>query len=183
MKVNSLVRLTVLAFLVSACSASTVNPPAAVSQAPATPVPYPGPTSENPLPTLDIYPAPMIPAPNVQLQSPEGYAPQPGDTKLSRDNVIIDMAGSQVVMQGVQNNEPAVSLVGELSDPCHHLRIVVSSTDSQNSINLEVYSVYDPQMMCTMVIQPFQVTVSLGSFPAGHYTVYVNGQLLGEFDQ
>ncbi len=32
------------------------------------------------------------------------------------------------------------------------------------------------------VIEPFATTVSLGTFPAGHYSVYVNNELIGEFD-
>ncbi len=111
------------------------------------------------------------------------YAPQPGDEKLSRGEVSLDMASTQLVTSGKESNEPAVVLSGELPDPCHQLRIVVSPPDNQKKINVEVYSVFDPQTMCIMVIQPFQVTVPLGSYPSGHYSVYVNGQLLGEFDK
>jgi len=110
------------------------------------------------------------------------YAPTPEDDKLTRADVNVDMAESQLVSLGLPIGD-AASLQGNLPDPCHALRIVLTPADSQNKIDLEVYSVYDPQTMCIQVIAPFQVVVSLGNNPAGHYSVYVNGQLLGEFDK
>jgi hypothetical protein len=32
------------------------------------------------------------------------------------------------------------------------------------------------------LLTPQEMNISLGSFPAGHYTVWVNGQQVGEFD-
>jgi hypothetical protein len=37
-------------------------------------------------------------------------------------------------------------------------------------------------MMCTQILKPFQASIDLGTFPSGHYSVYVNGELAGEFD-
>ena len=76
----------------------------------------------------------------------------------------------------------SLTLVGNLSDPCHELRVVVSPGSSGNQINLDVYSVFDPTKACITVLQPFTANIRLGSYAGGHYTVYVNGQLLGEFD-
>ena len=33
-----------------------------------------------------------------------------------------------------------------------------------------------------MCFKSFDVEIPLGSFPAGHYSLYINGELLGEFD-
>ncbi len=111
------------------------------------------------------------------------YAPQPGDTKLTRDEVNLDLNFSKLVLLGPLSNQEAAELQGNLPDPCHQLRIALTPADAQGRIDLEVYSVYDPQTMCAMIIVPFDVIVSLGNNPAGHYSVYVNGQLLGEFDK
>jgi len=111
------------------------------------------------------------------------YAPQPGDKTLTRGEVSLDMTATELVMMGAQQKEPTAVLSGNLPDPCHQLRIVLSPADSQNKINLQVYSVFDQKMMCIMVIKTFQVSVPLGNYPPGHYSVYVNDQLLGEFDQ
>jgi len=111
------------------------------------------------------------------------YSPQPGDETLTRGEASLDMSLSKLVFLGTLSNEEAASLQGNLPDPCHQLRIVLTPADSEKKINLEIYSVYDPQTLCTMVIVPFQVYVPLGNNPAGHYSVYVNGQQLGEFDK
>jgi hypothetical protein len=111
-----------------------------------------------------------------------GYEPQPGDDKLTRADLTVDMSGSRLYTSDTQPRLVSAILAGNLPDPCHQLRILFTPADSQNKINLEVYSVFDPQTSCVQMIVPFQVTFPLGSFPSGHYSVYVNGQLLGEFD-
>jgi hypothetical protein len=111
------------------------------------------------------------------------FAPQPGDDKLTRSDVILDMAFSQLILSGIQPNEVSAKLKGDLPDPCHQLRVVLTPADTQNKISLEVYSVFSSDTACITVILPFLVVYPLGSFPSGHYSVVVNGQLLGEFDR
>jgi hypothetical protein len=31
-------------------------------------------------------------------------------------------------------------------------------------------------------VEPFEATIDLGTYPSGHYSVWVNGELAGEFD-
>ena len=54
--------------------------------------------------------------------------------------------------------------------------------DKQNQIYVEVYSVILPDQMCAQVLEPFEANVGLGSFSAGHYSIWVNGEMIGEFD-
>jgi len=109
------------------------------------------------------------------------YAPRPADAVLTRDNVTLDSA--ELVTTDKQPIKVSVLLSGYMSDPCHQLRIAPAPIFNQNEINLQVYSVYDPQTMCTMVIKSLEVSFPLDNFPRGHYSVSVNGQLLGEFDK
>ena len=111
------------------------------------------------------------------------YTPQPSDDTLKRAEINLDSSQSKLVFLGPLSTEEAAYLVGNLPDPCHHLRIVLTPVDSQNKISLEVYSMFDPQAVCVTVIQPFKVIVPLGNNPAGHYSVDVNAKLLGEFDK
>ena len=37
------------------------------------------------------------------------------------------------------------------------------------------------QEICMQVIEPFDVNIPLGSFPAGKYTLWVNGEIVAEF--
>jgi hypothetical protein len=60
-------------------------------------------------------------------------------------------------------------------------RVVVPAPNGQNQILVDAYSVIKPGEMCITIVQPFDVSVTLGKFPSGHYTVWVKGQQVGEF--
>jgi hypothetical protein len=76
-----------------------------------------------------------------------------------------------------------LSLSGTLSTPCHHLRAKVNPPDAQNRIQVEVYSLYDPDEICIQVLQEFETNIPLGSYTKGSYTVWLNGEQVGEFTQ
>lgn len=124
---------------------------------------------------------PPVPTP-TPTPPPSGYEPQPGDDKLKRDQVFLDVENSSVVVRESMPPQVSVILNGNLSDPCHQLRVLVSPPNAQREINLDVYSVFDPSLMCITVLKPFSATIALGTFTGGHFTVFVNGQLIGEFD-
>ena len=128
------------------------------------------PPGTQPTPT----PIPSIP--------PSGYEPQPGDDKLKRDQVFLEVGNSRVVVRESLPAQVSLILNGSLSDPCHQLRVVVTPAIINNAINLDVYSVFNPKLACITVIKPFSATIPLGSYASGHYSVYVNGQLVREFD-
>ncbi len=71
---------------------------------------------------------------------------------------------------------------GDLPTPCNQLRVDVQPPTTDNKILVNVYSVVASDMMCTEMLQPFSENVPLGSFPAGHYTLWVNGEKVAEFD-
>lgn len=75
-----------------------------------------------------------------------------------------------------------LQLTGALPTPCHQLRVKVAKPDAQNRIQVEVYSVVDGSLICIQVLESFDVNVPLGSFPPGKYTIWVNGQSVGEFE-
>ena len=75
-----------------------------------------------------------------------------------------------------------LALKGSLPTPCNQLRVDVSPPDSENKIIVDVYSVVKADEICAQVVEPFEENVPLGSFPAGHYTLWVNGELVTEFD-
>jgi hypothetical protein len=108
------------------------------------------------------------------------YAPQPADSGLTHGEVFIQEMG--VLVRESYPPQISLSVSGELPTPCHELRLQVNDPDEDNRIDVEAYSVVDPDMMCTQVLEPFQANIDLGTFPGGHYSVYVNGELAGEFD-
>ncbi len=188
MHVKSSLSLTLLVLLIAACSAPVASPAIAITAMPTTPriegnsTPYPPPTAsvnEHSLPPSSPTSTLNMGANKVPLS---GFEPQPGDAKLERDQVMLDMANSALMLGMSQPVQVRAVLTGTLSDPCHQLRVVVSPPSAQNEINLEAYTVFDPSQMCIMVIKPFTVTIPLGSYSGGHFSVFVNGQLIGEFD-
>lgn len=108
------------------------------------------------------------------------YTPKPGDTALTRGPVYLD--STDLLTMESFPLQFAVGLKGSLPTPCHQLRISSNGPDAQNQIHLEVYSVVDPNVVCAEVLEPFDVNFPLGSYPDGHYTLFVNEAQVAEFD-
>lgn len=115
---------------------------------------------------------------NEPVASP--FAPRPGDEQLKRGEVFLDEASLLIR----ESFPPQIVLVlrGNLPTPCHELRAEITAPDQENNIAVEVYSVVDPDTVCIQVLEPIEEQIELGTFPSGHYSVWVNGQLAGEFD-
>jgi hypothetical protein len=107
-------------------------------------------------------------------------APQPGDGSLTRGNVFITEAS--LVIRESFPPQVSVSIKGELPTPCHQLRAEINEPDTDNKIVMDVYSVVNPDLVCIQVVEPFDESIDLGTYPSGHYTVWVNGEMIGEFD-
>lgn len=108
------------------------------------------------------------------------FAPKPGDEKLTRGNVFLNEVS--IVIRESYPPQVSLSLSGDLPTPCHELRAEISPPNPENKILVDAFSVVDPNIACTQVLKPFQEYINLGTFPPGHYSVWVNGQLAGEFD-
>jgi len=108
------------------------------------------------------------------------FSPQPGDADLTRGNVYINE--SSLVIRESYPPQISLSMSGELPTPCNRLRAEVSPPDQENKIMVDVYTVIDPDKVCIQVLEPFEENIDLGTFPTGHYVVWVNGEMAGEFD-
>ena len=111
---------------------------------------------------------------------PPAYAPRPGDDRLLRGEAFI--ASVDLLTMESYPLQFALALKGNLPTPCHEIRVVVSEPDAQNRIDLDVYSVVNPDTICAQMLQPFEQNIPLGSFPSGHYTIWVNGKQVAELD-
>ncbi len=111
---------------------------------------------------------------------PPIYAPRPGDSDLERGPVYLDSA--EILTMESYPLQFAVVLKGSLPTACHELRVVFREPDEENRLKLEAYSVTDPNAVCAQALEPFEQNVYLGSFPTGHYTVWVNDEQVAEFD-
>jgi hypothetical protein len=119
------------------------------------------------------------PAP-LHFENP--YAPQPGDSNLMAGEIKID--SSSVFLAESQPPQVMVNFAYFPPTPCYKLRVEVTGTSKQNQINLKAYAVAEKDKPCTLMAlsTPLQASLNLGSVPKGHYTVFLNGDQIGEFD-
>ncbi len=123
------------------------------------------------------------PAGNDNTTVPLDGSPHPNPTvnqNLKRGGVYLDSA--ELLTLESYPLQFTLALKGNLPTPCNHLKVDVNLPDAQNKIVVDVYSLVDPKTMCTQALQPFEENVPLGSFPSGHYTLWLNGKQIAEFD-
>lgn len=183
---SNLLTLLLLALLLAACGKpepAVTDESAPISNQPDEPGAYPSPEEVTGSGIIPWYPAPGTPgAPAPGMVMTTGFEPQPGDAELTRAQVYLSFEASQLILMESMPLQVLASLSGELPDPCHKLRVAVTAADADNRINLEVYSLVTGTEICTTVLQPFAASIPLGTYAGGHFSVYVNGELLGEFD-
>lgn len=156
--------LLLLMLSVSACAPD--NP---IDAGPA----YPNPSYPNPSPPPPSYPNPAEPQTN-------DFSPKPGDSGMMRGAVYLDSA--ELLTLESFPLQFTLALKGSLPTPCNLLRVEISPPDAENKVMVDIYSVIDPARMCVQVLAPFEANVPLGSFPAGRYTLWVNGEMVAEFE-
>lgn len=72
---------------------------------------------------------------------------------------------------------------GNLPTPCHALAYEIAAPNAANEIHVEAYTTVDPAVTCMQVLQPFDesIAIPLEGFADGEYSLWVNGELAGEF--
>ena len=120
--------------------------------------------------------------PAVILHVDNPYAPQVSDSALMRGEVKIDSASLE--LGGSQPPRVTLDFAYFQPTPCYQLRVEESTLDAQNRINVSAYAVAEKDKACTLMAlaTPLQANLDLGSFPQGHYSVWLNGSKVGEFD-
>jgi hypothetical protein len=149
--------------------------------------PYPAPDQVKPPQDVEAtafvepYPEPEQPELiEPGLIADHEYAPQSGDDKMTRGNVLVEESGIQLLES--YPVQVKLQLVGNLPTPCHELRAVVLLSKDGERIDVELYSLSDPDQLCTQVLEPFSASIPLGNYTEGSYTVWVNEKIVGEFE-
>ncbi len=107
------------------------------------------------------------------------YAPQDGDSDMVRGVSYID-----VVTVDLLESDPVqvnLNLIGNLPTPCHEIRVIVYDVEEDGTIPVRVYTLQDPDAMCIQVLEPFEISLSLGEFTDGDYSVVINGEQAVDF--
>jgi hypothetical protein len=169
--------LVLAALMLASCRAVEMVPPPDPSPVPsATTLP-----TQEPAPTMTQIPPdqPVIGTPAGHGNRPtQPFDPKPGDAAWQRGTVFLE--GAQVLTMESLPPQFTLLLSGNLPTPCNQLRVVVMEPDANKVIQVDAYSVVDPNKMCTQVLAPFQANVPMGTFATGKYQVTVNGQEAGQ---
>jgi hypothetical protein len=104
-----------------------------------------------------------------------------GPGEFIRDPVFMEPESSQILLLETYPVQVMLELEGSLPTPCHRLQVDVAEPDNENRIYVEVYSLTDPSMECIQVLKDFTESVLLGKFTTGSYTVWLNGENVGDF--
>lgn len=97
------------------------------------------------------------------------FVPQPNDDRFSRGNVFIKEMGLLISKSYLL--QITLTISSDLPTPCHQVRAEIAPPDTENKINVDVYTIVDPNILCTQVLKPFQENIDLGTFPSGHYSL------------
>ncbi len=119
--------------------------------------------------------------PAAQPANPENpYAPLPGDFKLQADKAYLESHELQTI--SMFPPEYLLVLKGTLPTPCHALRVQITPSEETNTLAINVYSVTDPNAVCTQVLQPFNAEVPIRNLIPVRYKVFLNGEQIAEID-
>jgi hypothetical protein len=177
--IKRVLSISLLVIILAACGAAPAAPSEPTPAPSETPDAYPAPVPQQPV--QPAYPSPDDP---VSSDSPSAYPspldPLPGEADMDRGEVFVDEA--QLLVMESFPPQYMLQISGSLPTPCHSLRASISEPDAQSQINVEVFSLVDPNVTCIQVLEPFQTGINLGSFPQGSYTVLLNGEQVAEFD-
>lgn len=72
---------------------------------------------------------------------------------------------------------------GNLPTPCHELAYEIAEANAQNQIHVSVYTTVDPAVTCMQVLEPLyeSIAIPLDGLADGEYSVWLNGEQIGEF--
>ncbi|MFO7944416.1 MAG: hypothetical protein R6U51_09000 [Anaerolineales bacterium] len=107
------------------------------------------------------------------------FAPQAGDQDLERGDVQLEKI--DLLIMESWPVQISLQVEGNLPTPCHQLRAKISEKGDDQRVDIEIYSLTDPEQMCAQVLEPFEVNIPLGSFKDEGISFWVNGEKVGEY--
>lgn len=162
--------------MMAACAPQSTIEPLPVETSPA--VESPAVTSPAPGSPDDTVVSPG--GSETEAPSPAPWQPSAQDKSLSQSEAFV--TSTDILVLESFPPQYMLTIKGNLPTPCHQLRVEVGEPDAQNQIQVQVYSVVDPNLMCIQVLEPFEENIPLGSLPTGQYTVLVNGERSGQIE-
>jgi hypothetical protein len=130
---------------------------------------------------LPVIPTGEVPDFTIPETSPEYSVldPLPDEDKMIRGELSIGTG--EIVMMESFPVQVVLNVSGMLPTPCNLPRAEVIGPDAEGKIYVEMWTLTDPDMVCIQVLQSFEVSIPLGSYESGSYTVYLNDKEVGDF--
>ncbi len=122
--------------------------------------------------------------PNAPVSSDDPQ--QPGVPPAPNQEVTgpVDMESTTVELLQMESYPVQYTLLlrGTRPTPCHRIHATYDLPNAQNEIRVTAVYVVDKDQACAQVLDNFEETIQLGSYPTGRtYTVWVNDVQVAEF--
>jgi inhibitor of cysteine peptidase len=77
----------------------------------------------------------------------------------------------------------SLHISGDLPTPCHTFSYSMTEPNEKMEIHIDAFSIVEDGVICVQMIQPFEwnVSIPMTGRADGVYTVWVNGEKVGEF--
>jgi len=121
---------------------------------------------------------PTAEAPYLIRQAENPYAPKIEDVSMKEDGVILTAVNFSE-RYDLAPIRAELHALGSMPSVCSELRIKINPPNEQYQIRIEIYSVKDLKLNCENVFQQFEVSLLLGEYSPGQYTVWINDNLAG----
>jgi hypothetical protein len=115
---------------------------------------------------------------SAQESTPSPWDPVPGDSEMQQGE--IDLVNIEIISLESDPAQFALQIDGALPTPCHLLRVEASNSEDQSNVEIEIYSIVDPDQICIQVEESFSETIPLVGITNRGYQIIVNNQLVGE---
>jgi hypothetical protein len=116
--------------------------------------------------------------PQAREATPAPWDPVPGDSEMLRGE--IELVNVKMISLESDPAQFALQIEGALPTPCHLLRVEASNSEDQSSIEVDIYSLIDPDRICIQALEPFSEAIPLVGITNNGIHVIVNNQLIGE---
>jgi hypothetical protein len=142
------------------------------------PEPLPPLSDDTPLPSETQTDPTQTGGPSTDQPQTGGPPAEPSES--IRGPAFIDQA--ELLIRESFPIQVDLHLRGSLPTPCATLRWSVAEPDEQGRIEVEAYSSQDATLACIQVLQEFEENIPLGAYSTGSYSVWLNGERIGEFE-
>jgi hypothetical protein len=115
----------------------------------------------------------LAPGTSIEIQTPTPIPSEPIFGSVMIKSIKFSIPEGAV--------EPEIRFLGTVPTQCNKLIFKVDPIDAKNQIIIHVFTTSNLKAACLKMAEPFDQTIRLSKIPTGSYTVWFNGNKLGEY--